>query len=283
MNQQPIEIVTDCLLPGAGRVGIGTCLRRKDLAKTSDSPSLAKCRECDLGARKKINLNLEAEPPRPEPRLPVREPLPPPDFSQVGQASSPVGQAGPEPPAAPALADETETAQSEEKEEPMDRDAAGRAKSPALAAIGARLESARWEKNLSMDKLARMAGVSPNTVWNAEKGRKEVTRRTLEKLAQVLEVTLSWLLGLEGERPLASSLVGQASSLSDGQDARPTPTLADLVKIQHPAVRPALTININLAVTSAEHLQALLVGVGALLGLAGLAQGGGEDDAQEQD
>ena len=54
---------------------------------------------------------------------------------------------------------------------------------------GHKLEELREERFLSHRELAKLAGVSPQTVLNLEHGKVEqAQRRTIRKLAQALEV-----------------------------------------------------------------------------------------------
>jgi transcriptional regulator with XRE-family HTH domain len=53
---------------------------------------------------------------------------------------------------------------------------------------GEKLRRLREERFLSHRELAQMAGVSPTTVLNLERGEAEAQRRTVRKLAHALEV-----------------------------------------------------------------------------------------------
>ena len=53
---------------------------------------------------------------------------------------------------------------------------------------GAKLRQLREDQFLSHRELAQMAGVSPTTILNLERGEVDAQRRTIRKLAQALEV-----------------------------------------------------------------------------------------------
>ena len=54
---------------------------------------------------------------------------------------------------------------------------------------GEKLRELRDERYLSHRELAKLAGVSPTTVLNLERGGAEPQRRTIRKLAAALDVT----------------------------------------------------------------------------------------------
>ena len=53
---------------------------------------------------------------------------------------------------------------------------------------GEKLRQLREDRFLSHRELAQMAGVSPTTILNLERGEVDAQRRTIRKLAQALEV-----------------------------------------------------------------------------------------------
>jgi transcriptional regulator with XRE-family HTH domain len=68
---------------------------------------------------------------------------------------------------------------------------------PAAVALGRRLRAARLKKKMSQVKLARLAGVSPITLFRNEKGEAHAELNTLRRYAQHLGTTLENLLGSE--------------------------------------------------------------------------------------
>lgn len=65
---------------------------------------------------------------------------------------------------------------------------------PAAARLGAALRAVRIQRNLSQSELARLAGVSPSAVSQAERGRRGLSLETLLDLTARLNITLDELL-----------------------------------------------------------------------------------------
>src|SRR3954470_5000294 len=65
---------------------------------------------------------------------------------------------------------------------------------PAAARLGAALRSLRVARHLSQAELARLAGVSPSAISQAERGRRGLSLETLLDLAGKLNITLDELL-----------------------------------------------------------------------------------------
>ena len=62
----------------------------------------------------------------------------------------------------------------------------------------AKLKSLREERVFSQRELARMAGLTHQTVWRLENGSREAHPRTIRKLARALGVRASELAKREG-------------------------------------------------------------------------------------
>ena len=63
---------------------------------------------------------------------------------------------------------------------------------------------ARIDKGLSMAQLADLVGVTPSAVSQWENGSKGVSKKNLEKLASVLDVSVEYLTGKkEKDRPIS--------------------------------------------------------------------------------
>ena len=60
--------------------------------------------------------------------------------------------------------------------------------------IGERLKRIRRENNLTQEKLAEMAEVDPKSVIEIENGKRNLTIKTLSKLASALKVSISDIL-----------------------------------------------------------------------------------------
>ena len=65
---------------------------------------------------------------------------------------------------------------------------------PIVARIGAALRAARLQRSLSQSDLARLAGVSPSAISQAERGQRGLSLETVLELASKLNVTLDDLL-----------------------------------------------------------------------------------------
>jgi transcriptional regulator with XRE-family HTH domain len=65
---------------------------------------------------------------------------------------------------------------------------------PVVARIGAALRAARTQRQLSQSDLARLAGVSPSAISQAERGRRSLSLETLLELTANLNMTLDELL-----------------------------------------------------------------------------------------
>jgi transcriptional regulator with XRE-family HTH domain len=65
---------------------------------------------------------------------------------------------------------------------------------PIVARIGAALRAARLQRSLSQSDLARLAGVSPSAISQAERGQRGLSLETVLELAAKLNITLDELL-----------------------------------------------------------------------------------------
>jgi|BEDMetMinimDraft_1075159.scaffolds.fasta_scaffold06280_2 transcriptional regulator with XRE-family HTH domain len=79
---------------------------------------------------------------------------------------------------------------------------AGTTEAPALKAeVGHRLRLAREAKHLTQPALAELLKVRPQTVSGWEKGTREPDLSQLRRIADVLGVTVAWLVGEGDEDP----------------------------------------------------------------------------------
>ncbi len=65
--------------------------------------------------------------------------------------------------------------------------------------IGQRVRNYRTEKGLSQEKLAEMSGCHPTYIGQVERGEKNATLESLEKIASAMSVPLSKLFEKIGE------------------------------------------------------------------------------------
>jgi transcriptional regulator with XRE-family HTH domain len=98
---------------------------------------------------------------------------------------------------------------------------------PIVARIGTALRAARSQRQLSQSALARLAGVSPSAISQAERGRRGLSLETLLELTANLDMTIDELLRGEvvaGYR-LARRSRPRTRAKANGQD--PLPLLDD--------------------------------------------------------
>jgi transcriptional regulator with XRE-family HTH domain len=102
---------------------------------------------------------------------------------------------------------------------------------PVAVALGRRLRTARLKKKMSQTKLAKLAEVSPITLFRNEKGEAHAELATLRKYAQHLGTTLEYLLGSEAVAiPMAPKEAPPAPS-STSQDTNIPLAVARLIAL----------------------------------------------------
>ncbi len=100
------------------------------------------------------------------------------------------------------------------------------ASSPVLKALGAAIRRERQTKNLSIEAVARNAGMSPEHLDRIERGHDSLRATTLHALASALEMTIPALLrsnpsveamlAPHGERRLTPEHFGQLPTDGEG-------------------------------------------------------------------
>ena len=65
--------------------------------------------------------------------------------------------------------------------------------------IGQRIRNYRTQQNLSQEKLAEMAGCHPTYIGQLERGEKNATLESVEKIASALNIPLSRLFEKLGD------------------------------------------------------------------------------------
>ena len=73
------------------------------------------------------------------------------------------------------------------------------------AAIASRLRVAREMAGLSQGQVAEMLGLHRPSVSEAEAGRRRISGEELARLAEIYDVSASWLIGIGGEEPSPDS------------------------------------------------------------------------------
>ena len=71
----------------------------------------------------------------------------------------------------------------------------------ARAAIAARLRAAREQAGLSQGQVAKLLGLQRPSISELEAGRRKVSAEELTQLAQIYNVSVSWLMNQESEIP----------------------------------------------------------------------------------
>jgi transcriptional regulator with XRE-family HTH domain len=95
---------------------------------------------------------------------------------------------------------------------------------PVATRVGIALRAAREQRRLSQSDFARLAGVSPSAISQAERGRRGLGLETLMRLSRELHMTLDELLG--GQVTKGYRLARRADA-RPAAGARPAPLLDD--------------------------------------------------------
>ncbi|MDP9353537.1 MAG: helix-turn-helix transcriptional regulator [Chloroflexota bacterium] len=100
------------------------------------------------------------------------------------------------------------------------------------AGIAHRLRETRLALELSQEKAAEKAGLSPGFIALVEQGRRGVSRKTLHRMARAYGVEPYWLEtgeqpGVEGEAPALSEIVALARTVPESD----LPDLRDMVRL----------------------------------------------------
>ena len=72
--------------------------------------------------------------------------------------------------------------------------------------IGQRIRNYRTQKNLSQEKLAEAAGCHPTYIGQVERGEKNATLESIEKIASALNIPLSQLFEKFGDGEMADNI-----------------------------------------------------------------------------
>ena len=72
--------------------------------------------------------------------------------------------------------------------------------------IGQRIRNYRTQQNLSQEKLAEMAGCHPTYIGQLERGEKNATLESVEKIASALNIPLSRLFEKLGDNEQEDSI-----------------------------------------------------------------------------
>lgn len=67
---------------------------------------------------------------------------------------------------------------------------------PSVTTVGDRIKSARERRVIGQAELARMAGLSQNTLWRIENGSRSPRPATIRKIATILKIEPRELVGV---------------------------------------------------------------------------------------
>ena len=102
--------------------------------------------------------------------------------------------------------------------------------------IGQRIRNYRTQKGLSQEKLAELAGCHPTYIGQLERGEKNATLESVEKIASALDVSLSELfdkLGKTGGDDIAAKCYDLVASKSKAELAQLYKMLLEMDKYKN--------------------------------------------------
>lgn len=103
-----------------------------------------------------------------------------------------------------------------------------------IAAIGERVCAERQKLNLSRDKLAEMAGITSYFMGQIERGERNMSLNTLDKISECLHVSAGYLI--DGNRE-ASTNIGQLQELISRCNENEVNLFIDVLKAALPHLR----------------------------------------------
>ena len=105
--------------------------------------------------------------------------------------------------------------------------------------LALKLRVLRAERALTIEQAAARAGVTPETVSDAERGRRHPYLPTLRKLAKAYDVPVEELLGAEAEREEEPVLVGPKTEAPDTEPS--ADSTEEVITFDDEAVRAAIS------------------------------------------
>lgn len=103
--------------------------------------------------------------------------------------------------------------------------------------IGQRIRNYRTQKGLSQEKLAELAGCHPTYIGQLERGEKNATLESVEKIASAMDISLSELfdkLGKSGGDNIAAKCYDLVASKNEAEQKQLYKMLQEMDKIQKP-------------------------------------------------
>ena len=102
--------------------------------------------------------------------------------------------------------------------------------------IGQRIRNYRTQKGLSQEKLAELAGCHPTYIGQLERGEKNATLESVEKIASAMDISLSELfdkLGKSGGDNIAAKCYDLVASKNEAEQKQLYKMLQELDKYKN--------------------------------------------------
>ena len=102
--------------------------------------------------------------------------------------------------------------------------------------IGQRIRNYRTQKGLSQEKLAELAGCHPTYIGQLERGEKNATLESVEKIASAMEISLSELfdkLGKSGSNNIAAKCYDLVASKNEAEQKQLYKMLQEMDKYKN--------------------------------------------------
>ena len=102
--------------------------------------------------------------------------------------------------------------------------------------IGQRIRNYRTQKGLSQEKLAELAGCHPTYIGQLERGEKNATLESVEKIASAMDISLSELfdkLGKSGSNNLAAKCYDLVASKNEAEQKQLYKMLQEMDKYKN--------------------------------------------------
>ena len=102
--------------------------------------------------------------------------------------------------------------------------------------IGQRIRNYRTQKGLSQEKLAELAGCLPTYIGQLERGEKNATLESVEKIASAMDISLSELfdkLGKSGSNNIAAKCYDLVASKNEAEQKQLYKMLQEMDKYKN--------------------------------------------------
>ena len=102
--------------------------------------------------------------------------------------------------------------------------------------IGQRIKNYRTQKRLSQEKLAELAGCHPTYIGQLERGEKNVTLESVEKIASAMDISLSELfdkLGKSGSNNITAKCYDLVAAKNEAEQKQLYKMLQEMDKYKN--------------------------------------------------